>query len=142
MNLVTQQNAAMVEQSTAAGHSLSEESSKLAQLVGQFQVGRPASDEALRRELMQAAPHAFRERDKAPRAAAAARPRRRASGADARQSGERRAGRRLDGVLRRPRFGSDERRRRFAHVASQRGGLAFARTLSRQGEGLDCTSNI
>jgi methyl-accepting chemotaxis protein len=77
MNLVTQQNAAMVEQSTAAGHSLSEEASKLAQLVGQFQVGRPASEEALRRELMQAAPHAFRERDKAPRAAApsmAARP--------------------------------------------------------------------
>ena len=68
MNLVTQQNAAMVEQSTAAGHSLSEESSKLAQLVGQFQVGRPASDEALRRELMEAAPHAFRGPDKTPRA--------------------------------------------------------------------------
>ena len=77
MNLVTQQNAAMVEQSTAAGHSLSEESSRLAQLVGQFQVGRPASDEALRQELMTAAPHAFRGRDKALRAAApstAARP--------------------------------------------------------------------
>jgi methyl-accepting chemotaxis protein len=77
MNLVTQQNAAMVEQSTAAGHSLSAESSKLAELVGQFQVGRPASDEALRRELMAAAPHAFRERDTTPRApasAAAARP--------------------------------------------------------------------
>ena len=69
MNLVTQQNAAMVEQSTAAGHSLSEESSKLAQLVGQFQVGRPASDEALRRELTAAAPHAFRGPDQRPRAA-------------------------------------------------------------------------
>ena len=68
MNLVTQQNAAMVEQSTAAGHSLSEESSKLAQLVGQFQIGRPASDEALRRELTAAAPHAFRGPDKTPRA--------------------------------------------------------------------------
>jgi methyl-accepting chemotaxis protein len=66
---VTQQNAAMVEQSTAAGHSLSEESSRLAQLVGQFQAGRPASDEALRQELMAAAPHAFQARDKAPRAA-------------------------------------------------------------------------
>ncbi len=71
MNLVTQQNAAMVEQSTAAGHSLSQEASKLSQLIGQFQVGRSASDEALRRELKQAAPHAFRAADKAPRAAAA-----------------------------------------------------------------------
>jgi methyl-accepting chemotaxis protein len=70
MNLVTQQNAAMVEESTAAGHSLSEESLKLSQLVGQFQVGRPASEEALRRELMEAAPHAFRAPDKTPRAAA------------------------------------------------------------------------
>jgi methyl-accepting chemotaxis protein len=60
----------MVEESTAAGHSLSEESLKLSQLVGQFQVGRPASEEALRRELMEAAPHAFRAPDKTPRAAA------------------------------------------------------------------------
>jgi len=70
MNLVTQQNAAMVKQSTAAGHSLSEESSKLAQLVGRFRVGRPPSDEALRRELKEAAPQAFRASDKTPRAAA------------------------------------------------------------------------
>ena len=42
----------MVEQSTAATHSLSEESSKLAQMVGQFRVERPARDEALRRELL------------------------------------------------------------------------------------------
>jgi len=77
MNLVTQQNAAMVEQSTAAGHSLSQESSKMAELVGQFQLGRPASEETLRRELKEAAPHAFRQPDNAPRAAApskAARP--------------------------------------------------------------------
>jgi methyl-accepting chemotaxis protein len=77
MNLVTQQNAAMVEESTAAGHSLSEESSKLSQLISQFQVGQPASEEAMRRELMEAAPHAFRAPDKTPRAAApstAARP--------------------------------------------------------------------
>ena len=60
MNLVTQQNAAMVEQSTAAGHSLSEESSKLAQLIGQFRLGRPGADDAMRRELVKAAPHAFR----------------------------------------------------------------------------------
>ncbi len=71
MDLVTQQNAAMVEESTAAGHSLSQEASKLSQLIGQFQVGRSANDEALRRELKQAAPHAFRAADKAPRAAAA-----------------------------------------------------------------------
>ena len=45
MNLVTQQNAAMVEESTAAGHSLSEETSKLSQLIGQFQVGRSASED-------------------------------------------------------------------------------------------------
>ena len=49
MNLVTQQNAAMVEHSTAAGHSLSDESSRLAQLVGQFRVERPASDRPMAR---------------------------------------------------------------------------------------------
>jgi methyl-accepting chemotaxis protein len=77
MNMVTQQNAAMVEQSTAAGQSLSEESSKLAELVGRFRVGRPASEETLRRELKEAAPHAFRAPDRTQRAAApsvAARP--------------------------------------------------------------------
>jgi len=74
MNLVTQQNAAMVEQSTAAGHSLSQETSKLSQLISQFHVGRPTSDEALRQELIAAAPHAFREREKAPRPTPAARP--------------------------------------------------------------------
>jgi methyl-accepting chemotaxis protein len=77
MNMVTQQNAAMVEQSTAAGQSLSEESSKLAELVGRFQVGRPASEETLRRELKEAAPHVFRAPNKTSPAAApsaAARP--------------------------------------------------------------------
>ncbi len=71
MNLVTQQNAAMVEESTAAGHSLSEETAKLSQLIGQFQVERPASDQAMRRELQRAAPHAFRAPAKAPRPALA-----------------------------------------------------------------------
>jgi len=69
MNLVMQQDAAMVEQSTAAGHSLSQESSRLSQLVGQFRVGRPTSDEALRRELEETAPHAFQAPDKTARAA-------------------------------------------------------------------------
>jgi methyl-accepting chemotaxis protein len=39
MDQVTQQNAAMVEQTTAASHSLANEASELARLVGQFQIG-------------------------------------------------------------------------------------------------------
>ena len=42
MDQVTQQNAAMVEQSTAASHSLADEASELARLVGQFQIGQLA----------------------------------------------------------------------------------------------------
>ena len=73
MNLVTQQNAAMVEESTAAGHSLSEETSKLSHLMGQFRVGRAAAGSTLRAELAKAAPHAFRMSAKATSPAAAAR---------------------------------------------------------------------
>jgi methyl-accepting chemotaxis protein len=61
MNTFTQQNAAMVEESSAAGRSLSDETAKLSRLVGQFQVGRAAADEAMRSELKKAAPHVFRE---------------------------------------------------------------------------------
>jgi methyl-accepting chemotaxis protein len=49
MDQVTQQNAAMVEESTAASHALAREADALTQLIGQFQVGavtaaaRPAS---------------------------------------------------------------------------------------------------
>jgi len=39
MDQVTQQNAAMVEQATAASHNLSDEAADLARLVGQFQIG-------------------------------------------------------------------------------------------------------
>jgi methyl-accepting chemotaxis protein len=39
MDQVTQQNAAMVEEATAAGHALKEEAHELARLVGQFQIG-------------------------------------------------------------------------------------------------------
>ena len=39
MDQVTQQNAAMVEQSTAASHGLSQETAELVRLTGQFQVG-------------------------------------------------------------------------------------------------------
>ena len=39
MDQVTQQNAAMVEESTAASHSLSQEADELARLIGRFQTG-------------------------------------------------------------------------------------------------------
>ena len=42
MDRMTQQNAAMVEESTAAARSLSEEAGDLGQLVGQFRTGAPA----------------------------------------------------------------------------------------------------
>jgi methyl-accepting chemotaxis protein len=42
MDQVTQQNAAMVEEATAASHSLSGEAAELARLVGQFQTGAVA----------------------------------------------------------------------------------------------------
>ncbi len=66
MDQTTQQNAAMVEESTAASHSLSQETNQLSGLVGQFQVGRPGGDDALRAQLQKAAPHAFRQATKAP----------------------------------------------------------------------------
>ena len=42
MDQVTQQNAAMVEQSTAASHALAQETEQLAQLTGRFQLGADA----------------------------------------------------------------------------------------------------
>jgi methyl-accepting chemotaxis protein len=39
MDQVTQQNAAMVEEATAASHSLSDEAEALARLIGQFRIG-------------------------------------------------------------------------------------------------------
>lgn len=39
MDQATQQNAAMVEESTAAGHSLAQETAQLAELMSRFQVG-------------------------------------------------------------------------------------------------------
>ena len=59
MDQVTQQNAAMVEESTATSRSLSAETSELAKLIGQFQVGGANDDDALRRDLQKVAPHAF-----------------------------------------------------------------------------------
>ena len=43
MDQVTQQNAAMVEESTAASHALAREADALTQLMGQFQVGETAA---------------------------------------------------------------------------------------------------
>ncbi len=40
MDQVTQQNAAMVEESTAAAHSLSEETERLAEMIDSFQTGQ------------------------------------------------------------------------------------------------------
>lgn len=48
MDQVTQQNAAMVEQATAASHTLANEAEALSQLVGQFRVGDAAVQEPVR----------------------------------------------------------------------------------------------
>ena len=49
MDQVTQQNAAMVEQATAASHSLSGEAQELAHLVGQFRIGESVAAPVLKR---------------------------------------------------------------------------------------------
>lgn len=79
MDQVTQSNAAMVEETTAAVHNLSQETDALGALVSKYKVsGR--GDDNLRRELKKAAPHAFRDPPKAqprsrpPAPAPAARP--------------------------------------------------------------------
>jgi len=60
MDQVTQKNAAMVEQTTAASHGLANESAELARLIGHYQI-RAAAEDPLRRGLKQVAAHAFRE---------------------------------------------------------------------------------
>jgi methyl-accepting chemotaxis protein len=49
MDQVTQQNAAMVEQSTAASHGLSGEAQELTRLVGQFHIGESIAVPVLKR---------------------------------------------------------------------------------------------
>jgi methyl-accepting chemotaxis protein len=49
MDQVTQQNAAMVEQATAASHGLSSEVQELGRLVGQFRIGESVSAPVLKR---------------------------------------------------------------------------------------------
>jgi methyl-accepting chemotaxis protein len=48
MDQVTRQNAAMVEELTAASHSLADEAEELARLVGQFRIGEIAAAPALK----------------------------------------------------------------------------------------------
>jgi methyl-accepting chemotaxis protein len=50
----------MVEESTAANHSLSQETDQLSSLIGQFRLGSAVGDDALRGQLQKAAPHVFR----------------------------------------------------------------------------------
>jgi methyl-accepting chemotaxis protein len=60
MDQVTQQNAAMVEESMAATLSLSQEALRLSELIGQFQVGRTAN-EASDRETHKSEPQTVRQ---------------------------------------------------------------------------------
>jgi methyl-accepting chemotaxis protein len=68
MDQVTQQNAAMVEQSTAASHALASEAAELERLIGRFQVGarvhdyRPRQDREHREAPAAPRREAFRER--------------------------------------------------------------------------------
>ncbi len=66
MDQVTQQNAAMVEEATAASRSLAQESEQLTSLIGQFQVGQSAAEPMRRRSgsrsRMHAVPHSDRSR--------------------------------------------------------------------------------
>lgn len=51
MDQVTQQNAAMVEEATAASHGLAREAQELAQLVGQFNIGEIPSTPAVKPQI-------------------------------------------------------------------------------------------
>jgi methyl-accepting chemotaxis protein len=56
MDQMTQRNAAMVEESTAATHTLSQETAQLSDLIGQFRLGEADEEEPPRRRLRAAAP--------------------------------------------------------------------------------------
>jgi len=74
MDQVTQQNAAMVEESTAASHNLAQEAEELAHLVAKFRLGRQADGaQAPRRQAAQtAAPAPARPQPAQPRTTAPA----------------------------------------------------------------------
>ena len=60
LDQVTQENAAMSEQATAAGESLRNQGSQLRSLIGGFRLNGVDSDK-LRQELQSVVPHAFKE---------------------------------------------------------------------------------
>ena len=62
MGKMTQQNAAMGEEASAAAASLSDEGEKLSGLIDMFSVGQRTSPGSLRAALRDAAPHAFKTR--------------------------------------------------------------------------------
>jgi len=66
MDQATQENAAMVEQSTGATQALARETDQLVRLVSQFGVGAPIKPDLIRRELRNMAPHAIAAPSKAP----------------------------------------------------------------------------
>jgi methyl-accepting chemotaxis protein len=84
MDQVTQQNAAMVQQSTATSRSLSHETMELSRLVDQFEIDdddeieaeveetAEEGDEPIRRALRESAPHAFVPSSRGPAARLAA----------------------------------------------------------------------
>jgi methyl-accepting chemotaxis protein len=55
MDQVTQQNAAMVEESTAASHALAREAQDLARLIGRFKVGEQAARAAVAARIVRQA---------------------------------------------------------------------------------------
>jgi len=65
MDQVTQKNAAMVEETTAASHALVGEAGELGKLMAHFHTTSQGAEDPLRRELKKAAPHVFREPAKA-----------------------------------------------------------------------------
>ena len=72
MDELTQQNAAMAEEASAAGTSMLQEAGRLASMIAQFKLGRTETQRALRAELKQAAPHVFAKPAAVPRAGAKA----------------------------------------------------------------------
>jgi methyl-accepting chemotaxis protein len=60
MDQVTQQNAAMVEQSTAASHSLAGEASELSELAARFDIGEAAPPPRAARKPAAAKPAAVK----------------------------------------------------------------------------------
>ena len=71
MDQVTQQNAAMVEQSTAASHSLATDAIELARLIGQFNIGAAATPAAVRKPVVPPASKPLRAKASASRGGAA-----------------------------------------------------------------------